>query len=186
MRNSRRQAREAGLKALYEMDIAKTRTDDAVAEMQLNNDLSPELQTFAEDLVRKVKENQAFLDGRIESCVLDYDFDRIALVDRNLLRIATCELFYFPHIPPAVSINEAIELAKKYSTKESGRFVNGVLGKLLKESPKAEWDPSLHPNEFESTPPPEPTPEVEPMEALEGEELAKAGPWILKSEGNKR
>src|SRR5579862_860199 len=103
MRKSRRQAREAALKSLYEMEIAKTRVDDSVQEMQANNELNDELQQFAEALVRQVRTNQKFLDDQIIASVSDYDFDRIAAVDRNLLRIAACELYYFPGIPPAVS-----------------------------------------------------------------------------------
>jgi len=187
MRNSRRQAREAALKSLYEMEIAKTRIEDSIREMQLNNDLNDDLIQFAEALIREVRNQGRFLDERIEAAVLDYDFDRIAAVDRNLLRIAACELFFFPHIPPAVSINEAIELAKKYSTAESGRFVNGVLGRLLLESPKATWDPTAQSQEFEAAPPTEPLPEEETIDenSPEGKELTRVGLWKLRSDGDR-
>lgn len=186
MRNSRRQAREAALKSLYEMEIAKTRLEDSVREMQLNNDLSDDLVQFAEALIREVRSNGEFLDDHIEAAVTEYDFDRIAAVDRNLLRIAACELFFFPHIPPAVSINEAIVLAKKYSTAESGRFVNGVLGRLLLDSPKANWDPASQEQEFESPPPPEPIPEIETIDenTPEGKELTRVGLWKIRSDGD--
>lgn len=185
MRNSRRQAREAALKSLYEMEIARTRLEDAIGEMAENNDLSEELTQFAERLIREVYGNRKELDDRIETAVLDYDFDRIAAVDRNLIRIAACELFYFPEIPPAVSINEAIELAKKYSTADSGRFVNGVLGRLLKESPKASWDAAEHLAELETPPPPEPAPEIETLDETtpEGKELTRVGLWKIRSDG---
>jgi N utilization substance protein B len=168
------------------MEIAKTRVEDSVREMQSNNELSEELSQFAEALVREVRNNQRFLDERIEASVSDYDFDRIASVDRNLLRIAACELYYFPGIPPAVSINEAIEIAKKYSTAESGRFVNGVLGKLLLDSPKANWDPAAQAQEFETPPPPEPAPEVETIDenTPEGKELTRVGLWKIRSDGD--
>ncbi len=186
MRNSRRQAREAALKSLYEMEIAGTRLDDAVREMAANNDLSEELTLFAEALIREVYLNRVELDDRIEAAVIDYDFDRIAAVDRNLIRIAAGEFFYFADIPPAVSINEAIELAKKYSTADSGRFVNGVLGRLLKESPKANWDPAEHVAELETPPPPEPVPELETIDEStpEGKELTRVGLWKIRSDGD--
>ena len=71
----------------------------------------------------------------------NYTVDRLTAVDRNVLRVATWELFHLAYIPPVVTINEAIEIAKKYATAESGRFVNGVLGTMLKRSPKRDYDP---------------------------------------------
>src|SRR5690349_7281417 len=94
----------------------------------------------------------------------DYDFNRIAAIDGNILRIAAYELFFEPGIPPAVTINEAIEIAKKYSTAESGKFVNGILGRLLADSPKANWDPASAPAEEIEEPSTEPEYEIEVIE----------------------
>ena len=70
------------------------------------------------------------MDARIKACSQNWDFLRIAVVDRNILRLAIYEMFFRPDIPPVVSINEAIELAKKFSTEESGAFVNGILDRV--------------------------------------------------------
>ena len=85
---------------------------------------------FAEDLGTGVLEHQDAVDTKIKAYCQNWDFHRIAVVDRNILRIAIYELLFREDIPPVVSINEAIELAKKYSTEDSGRFVNGVLDRV--------------------------------------------------------
>ncbi len=89
------------------------------------------------------------LDDCISTSLKGYTLERIAAVDRNVLRVAAYELFYEEAIPPAVSLNEAIEIAKKYSTAESAKFVNGVLGKVMSLSPKSKWDPDIAPAEFD-------------------------------------
>ena len=185
---SRRQAREAALRALYELEIAKGNVRQAIDDTLANSKLPPELNEFMERLVLGVRDNQAQIDDRLASLILDWDFERIAPVDRNLLRIAAYELFHEPSIPPAVSINEAIEMAKKYSTAESGKFVNGVLGKLLGFTPKANWDAALAIAEEDLIP--EETVEEVPVETVsedspEAQELAKVGLWRVRSEDQK-
>jgi transcription antitermination protein NusB len=179
---SRRLAREAALQALYQMEIGKRRLSDAIADMLQEADLSDDLKPFAEDLVRGVHSHQAMLDDRIAAMLTDWDFDRIAAVDRNIMRIAAHELYHLPTIPPAVSINEAIEIAKKFSTAESGKFINGVLGRLLLETPKVDWDPSMATEPAEQAPPPAMEPEVEEIteESPEAKELAKVGLWRIR------
>ncbi len=181
MTKSRRKAREAALQALYKIEIAKSPIATAVAEMREHADLADYLTDYAERLISGVRNNQASLDARLSRIILEYDYDRVAVVDKNVLRIAAFELFFEPSIPPAVTIDEAIEIARKYSTVESGKFVNGVLGKLLEESPKANWDPA--------SVPPEDRPEEEPVEVIDEEidagseearKLAKIGGWKIK------
>src|SRR5688500_3343806 len=128
---SRRQAREAALRALYGIEVGGTDVLEALQDTLDRSDLSPDLADFTEQLVRGIAERRAEIDGNIGPVLRDLHLDRMAPVDRILLRIASYELFYFPTVPPAVTINEAVELAKKYSTAESGKFVNGVLGRLL-------------------------------------------------------
>ena len=111
--------------------------------------LSPEQKEFAQRAVLGFFEHQQELDALIEANIHGYSMDRIAAVDRNLLRLATYELMYEDAIPPAVTVNEAIEIARKYSTAESGKFVNGVLGSVIRSTPKAHWDPDQAPAEFE-------------------------------------
>ena len=183
MRKTRRGAREAALRALYQMEITHGRMADAVVQLKANSDLSPDLMAFAEELVAGIYKEQHLIDDILAARIFEYDFDRVALIDKNLLRIACYELFYCPDIPPAVSINEAIELAKKYSTAESGKFVNGVLGKVLQDSPKADWSPEEHQAEAEEPAPPEPEPEEETLreDEPEAQELSKIGLWKIRS-----
>jgi transcription antitermination protein NusB len=186
MARSRRKAREAALQTLYEIEVGKASPETSMANTLEAAALEPELSDYAVRLTAGVREHEAELDAQISSLIHGYDYTRLAAIDRNLLRIAGYELFFEPSIPPKVTINEAIEIAKKYSTAESGKFVNGVLGKLVQASPKAEWDPSSTPvvEEVEEIIRETPTGEVETIEAgsKEAEELAKVGGWKLRSE----
>ena len=88
---------------------------------------------FAESLYLRTLDHQKELDDIIERHLEHWDLDRVALVDRILLRVAICELLTFEDIPPKVSINEAIEVAKRFSTPKSGKFINGILDAVLLE-----------------------------------------------------
>ena len=88
---------------------------------------------FANDLVNRVINHRKELDLKIKERVDNWEMGRIALIDKLLLRMGICELFYFPDIPPKVSINECIEVAKLYSTAGSGKFINGILDAILNE-----------------------------------------------------
>ncbi len=88
---------------------------------------------YANDLVNKVLIHKDELDGMIKQRVNNWEMSRIALIDKLLLRMGICELLYFPDIPPKVSINEVIEIAKIYSTAGSGKFLNGILDAILSE-----------------------------------------------------
>ncbi|SVB18293.1 uncharacterized protein METZ01_LOCUS171147 [marine metagenome] len=89
-----------------------------------------EVRQFGDPLIRGVLEKLSELDGIIEEQTRNWDITRIAKVDRNILRLAIYEMLYREDIPPVVSINEAIDIAKKFSTENSGRFVNGILDKV--------------------------------------------------------
>ena len=186
MAKSRRKAREAALQGLYKIEIAKSPIQSAVDEMLDHADLSAEFTSYAQKLIEGVRNNQADLDRRLSELVKDYDYDRLAVVDKNVLRMAAFELFFEPSIPPAVTINEAIEIARKYSTYESGKFVNGVLGKLLERSPKASWDPASAPPEEREEIVHEPEADVEEetirADSPEAKDLARIGGWKLRSE----
>src|SRR5579885_3661168 len=159
MARSRRKAREAALQTLYEIEVGKASPETSMANTLEAAALDPELSDYAVRLTAGVREHERELDEKISSLVVGYDYNRLAAIDRNLLRIAGYELFFEPAVPPKVTINEAIEIAKKYSTAESGKFVNGVLGKLVQTSPKANWDPSavaqIEDEEFVPASPPE-------------------------------
>ena len=93
-----------------------------------------EARRFAGELVRGVIEHRDEIDARIVAVTEHWDLARMAVVDRNVLRLGTYELLFREDIPPKVSINEAVELAKRYSTAESGTFVNGILDRIMNQS----------------------------------------------------
>jgi len=130
----RTRAREAALAALYQVDLlgeGVLENLDAVlahALGPLRADASMRL--FARQLVTGCCEHRKELDEKIATVAENWEIHRMAVIDRNILRMATYELLYCDDIPPKVSINEAIELAKRFSTADSGAFVNGVLDRI--------------------------------------------------------
>jgi N utilization substance protein B len=91
------------------------------------------IRLFAEPLIRGTLEHREAIDGRIKQSAKNWDLHRMAVVDRNVLRLAIYEMLFREDIPPVVSINEAVDIAKKFSTEESGGFVNGILDKIKSE-----------------------------------------------------
>lgn len=146
---SRRLAREAALRALYEIEIGRTPPAEAIENSKADLDLSPDNAQYSAGIVNGVVKNLSDLDNRIAKYVRGYDYDRLAVIDRNILRIAAYEILELPAVPPKVSINEAVEVAKKFSTLEGGKFINGVLARLLLDTPKANWDPHQAPPDQE-------------------------------------
>ena len=130
----RRKARETALQFLYQLDVGggDDPTSEA-AEFWSRHPVDLEARTFAEELVVGTKQNQAKIDGLIAQSAEHWDLDRMAAVDRNILRAAVYELLWHPEVPPKVTINEAIEIAKKFGTQESSRFINGVLDRIARE-----------------------------------------------------
>lgn len=132
--NSRRRAREFALKALYQMDVAKQTSAPAIEDVLLDSNITLDLREFVNSLVIGVETHRDELDKSIEQYAEGYTVSRLATVDRNLLRLALFEITHVEGVPPAVAINEAVDLAKKFSTEESGAFINGILGKIVLES----------------------------------------------------
>ncbi|HWP45819.1 MAG TPA: transcription antitermination factor NusB [Candidatus Limnocylindrales bacterium] len=126
----RRQAREVALKILYGLDILPREVDKTLTEFWFLTRYSPEIQAFASRLVRGVMEHKEEIDKLIIQNVTNWTLDRMATVDRNILRFAIYELLYEDEIPPKVTINEALDIAKKYSTDKSSAFINGILDKI--------------------------------------------------------
>ena len=124
---SRREARERALSLLYEADAKDLTPDELLRELPVD----PE--PFVADIVRGVGAHQSAIDALIERFAVDWSIDRMPVIDRTLLRIAAYELLERADIPTGAIISEAVELAKTYSTEESGRFVNGVLGSIAAE-----------------------------------------------------
>lgn len=123
----RRIIREKVVQALYAYEIAHDPVEHVIAHVLTGLEENKESHTFAKKLVIEAIKHKAEVDKIIQTKVANWDFERIAILDRVILRMAICELKYFREIPPKVSMNEAIELAKLFSTEKSGQFVNGVL-----------------------------------------------------------
>jgi N utilization substance protein B len=124
---TRREARERALSLLYEAD-AKGASPAAVLDDQV---LAPE--AFAADVVQGVEEFQAEVDELIRRFAKGWTLERMPVIDRTLLRMAIYELGHRPDVPTGAVISEAVELAKRYSTDDSGKFVNGMLSRIAKE-----------------------------------------------------
>lgn len=129
----RRDGREAAIQYLYQLDLNAqelTAHPEDFWKLQKGEDgqeLDPGTRAYAEQLVAGVRAHLADVDGVIEKYAANYKLDRIAAVDRNILRLALYEMFHCPDVPPVVAINEGIEIAKRFGSEESGRFVNGIL-----------------------------------------------------------
>ena len=129
----RRLARELTLESLYRIEMTKENPEIVLNDIYSRDSFPQEVIEFTRELVQKTVANLSEIDCVISKTADNWQLDRIAIVDRNILRAAICEIFYFPEIPFKVSIDEAIELAKKYSTEQSGKFVNGILDRIAKE-----------------------------------------------------
>ncbi len=134
----RTKARERALQALYQIDVASTDLDEALSRFWRSFEpVEREVREMAEALVRGVAEHRREIDDAIEAVSTNWRLDRMAKVDRNVLRLAAHELLHRPDVPVKVAINEAIELGKKYGSESSGAFVNGVLDKMASGLPPA-------------------------------------------------
>lgn len=133
---SRRFARELTMQALYQFEIAehdKQKILDFVLSKVKEENNASEIKDFIKENFLGTVENLIFIDELIRKKSKNWHFDRINKVDKSILRLAIYELFFRPDIPESVSINEAIEIAKKYSTKDSSKFINGILGAVAKD-----------------------------------------------------
>jgi len=132
----RTQARELALQLMYQLDLRGPEVLDEIEAYLGQNTGDTEVLDFAKDLLFGCWERRAVIDQKIEEVAKNWQISRMAAIDRNILRLATYELLFRDDIPPLVTINEAIDIAKKYSTKNSGPFVNGILDNIrLKAAP---------------------------------------------------
>ncbi len=129
----RTQARDCALRVLYQADITK-RDAALVSENFWNAEESAdkEVKEFSHRLAAGVGKNITTIDAMISKYATNWQLRRMAIIDRNVLRLGAFELLFAPDIPPKVTINEAVELAKKYGDLESSKFVNGILDKIHK------------------------------------------------------
>lgn len=126
----RHQARELALKVLFELESDPKDAATTLRYRAGEEAADPEVERFADHLVRGVGENRERLDGLIGAASQNWRVDQMARVDRIILRIAVFEIAVAQDVPVKAAINESIELAKTFSGEEAGRFVNGVLGKI--------------------------------------------------------
>jgi len=129
----RRLSREMALKVLFQIDLVSTNIEETLKYTFENGKFSDEVKEFTLLLVKGVMSSLSEIDKSINSYTNNWSLERITNIDRNILRMAIYEILYLKNIPKSVSINEAVELAKKYGTKSSFSFVNGVLGKIDKD-----------------------------------------------------
>jgi N utilization substance protein B len=132
----RRIIREKVMQTLYAFEMSHEPIDFLLDQIAAPLKKDNETFEFAKTLTLKVVECSAEIDAMIRSRVEHWEFNRLAIIDKVVLRIAICELLYFDDIPPKVSINEAIEIARLYSTEKSDKFVNGVLDSIFNDLKK--------------------------------------------------
>jgi len=127
----RREGRESAVQFLFQQEMNPAGENGPTLDdfWQLRP-ATPKIRQFSTELIEGVLANRDAIDERIKKCVANYDLGRIAVVDRNILRLAIYEMLFCKDVPPVVSINEAIEIAKRFGSEDSGRFVNGVLDRL--------------------------------------------------------
>ncbi len=132
MLRKRTQARECALQILYQYEMNPEPVVEIVKKFWSQQDeaYSEETRAFAEKLALGAVEHQAEIDKVIERYADNWELSRMAMIDRNIMRFATYELLYLSDVPPKVTLNEAVNLAKKFSQGESGKFVNGILDKI--------------------------------------------------------
>ena len=134
----RRRSREYALQILFQLELSGGElNEEMLREFWEGNDEDDDVKDFTRDIVSTTLANLDAIDNIIKKAAEHWSIERMAVIDRNILRAAACELFYRPDIPNAVVINEAIEIAKKYSTRESAAFINGILDKLAHQASTA-------------------------------------------------
>lgn len=134
---ARSRAREAALKILYQLDVTKDSPADGLKLFFRNHRVPVNSQAFVTELVEGTCAHLSEIDLLISKYTTHWSLERIAVVDRNVLRLAIFELLFSNETPPKVAINEAVELAKRFGSSESGKFVNGILDSIHKSEQKA-------------------------------------------------
>jgi len=127
----RRRAREYALQILFQLDLTGVEISDKVfGEFWEGKDEEDDVKEFTASIVKTTRDNLTVIDESIKKAAEHWVIGRMAVIDRNILRAATCELLFRSDIPSSVVIDEALEIAKKYSTEESAPFINGILDKI--------------------------------------------------------
>ncbi len=129
----RRRAREEALKMLYSLELSDNTHEDSLSDLVDKEELPREIRDYTRLLVVTCMEEKDVLDEVIARASEHWSLGRMNSIDRNVLRLATCELLNIEGIPPKVAINEAVDIAKLYGTESSGAFVNGILDRIAKD-----------------------------------------------------
>ena len=134
----RSKSRELALQVLYMIDVTKQTSNEIFGIFWQEHPEEDSIKSFTEELVNGTMTNIERIDSLISKYASNWEIKRMAAIDRNIMRMATLELLFKDDIPPKVTINEAVELAKRYGDVDSGKFVNGILDKINKvEAPVA-------------------------------------------------
>lgn len=128
----RRLARELAMKVLYRFEEGDADSPMMMTKLLDEKNYPDDVKAFCRTLVDTTINNLAMIDKEIIKVLKNWPYDRISVIDKTILRLGTCEVLFFEDIPPQVSINEAIEIGKKYGGADSGRFINGVLDAVKK------------------------------------------------------
>jgi|TARA_B100000427_G_scaffold100685_1_gene82928 N utilization substance protein B len=134
IKQSRRSGREAVLQALYALEVGGENQTKTLKDIIAREVRDEKINIFITELFEICLKNRDWCESQIKSRLNNWEFERVALLDRLLLVVAISEIFFIENIPPKVSISEAIEIAKEYSTEESSAFVNGVLDSVYKSA----------------------------------------------------
>jgi transcription antitermination factor NusB len=129
----RRKAREIVLQVLYELEFSEREYAEVLGDQIERRSSTEETRSYARDLLKVTLDSKTELDEKITSLLENWDLKRLSLIDKNILRFALAEIIYFSAIPSKVIINEAIEIANKYSSQDAGKLVNGLLDRFVKE-----------------------------------------------------
>jgi N utilization substance protein B len=134
----RRLAREAAMETLYRLELVNDEPDDVIEEILNRRNPSEEAESYLRRVTQTVINSGEEIDRTLMRHIKRWRLDRLRMLDRAILRIACAEILYFDDVPWKVSINEAVDIAKKFGDDDSGRFVNGVLDAVCKELPRPE------------------------------------------------
>ena len=129
---NRRKAREIVLNALYYYEITGNDTVTIIQKITNKKSVNKAIKDYAKRLLEETMKNLDTIDKKLRKIIKNWDLNRVAIIDKSILRFATAEILFSPDIPVKVSINEAVEIAKTYSTENSGRFVNGILDEIAR------------------------------------------------------
>lgn len=131
--STRREAREWTVQLLFQLDLNPDDLDTAFTRFWAERKADARAREFTEALVRRVRDNLDRIDGMLKKYAEHWEINRMGVIDRNVIRMAICEMLFCNDIPPVVSINEAVDIAKYFSSTESGKFVNGILDRVSKD-----------------------------------------------------